>query len=209
MVAIMRQLAEGDRAGVVALYLEFGGELAAAVRREATSFGVTFDAEALDGLTMDAAFEIEGCAAGWDPDGRALPWTWAKLRLRSMVSRHVGQHADELDAERHQPPEPPARDGHESTELEVLVALARLRPDCALLLDALQTAASERNQALFLAYRVQSSLGDPSPASTVGSLFNMRPDAVRQAVHRTTEKLRTLATSDHRFRGLPDTGCLG
>lgn len=205
----MRQLAEGDRAAVVALYLEFGGELAAAVRREATSFGVTLDADALDGLTMDAAFEIEGCAAGWEPNGRALPWTWAKLRLRSMVSRHVGQHADELDAERHQQAGTPATASRELTELEVLVALAGLRPDCALLLDALQAAASERNQALFLAYRVQRSLGDPSPAATVGSLFNMRPDAVRQAVHRTTARLRELATSDHRFRDLPDTGCLG
>ena len=209
LVAIMRQLADGDRAAVIALYLEFGRELSAAVRREATTFGVPLDAEAIDGLTMDAAFELESCASAWDPDGRALPWTWAKRRLRALVSRHIGQHADELDADRHEVPEPAPAPSGEHTELEVLVALAALRPDCALLLEGLQAIATERNQAIFLAYRVQTSLGDPSPASTVGALFRMRPDAIRQAVHRTQQRLRDLAGRDERFRGLPDTGCFG
>jgi hypothetical protein len=71
--AVMAAMAGGDRVAVVRLFTEFGGRIAGAVRRRLRGLG-THDIEEDDvqGLVMDACFEIENCASAWDPDGGAL-----------------------------------------------------------------------------------------------------------------------------------------
>jgi hypothetical protein len=79
------------------------------------------------------------------------------------------------------------RDGH-----PVLVTLA----------EALDTATSARDAEVVLLYLQQQASRDPSPSHTVAMLVGRRPDAVRQAFHRSRRRLRHLALTEPRFRPL-------
>jgi hypothetical protein len=70
------------------------------------------------------------------------------------------------------------------------------------LAEALDTATSERDAEVVLLYLQQQASHDPSPSHTVAMLVGRRPDAVRQAFHRSRERLRRLALTDDRFRPL-------
>ena len=70
----MTAIADGDRAAQVALYSEFGGQIASTVRRELRRFSVTnVTAEDLDGLVIDSVMALAECAAAWRPERGALP----------------------------------------------------------------------------------------------------------------------------------------
>ncbi len=84
----------------------------------------------------------------------------------------------------------------------MLAGLAVDDDDARLLKEALERVTSPRNGQIFLEHRVQGSMGDPSPANTVGQRHQMKPDAVRQVVKRTRDRLRTLAAENERFSGL-------
>lgn len=203
----MAMIAAGDRAAVFILANEFGGQIAALLRRQLRDFGVqAVNADDLDGLVTDACLELAACAPAWRPESGALPWTWAERRLRAVVSRFVGIHADPLgDAGREAVAQPLARmAGPEGDDLEVLGELARAHPHCALLLEALEQVASPRNRAILLSVKAQAALGDPSPAVTVAREHGMRPDAVRQVVKRVLDRLRSLAAGDEHFAPLAD-----
>ncbi len=190
---VMATAAAGVATAAIILYQEFGLAIARSLRRHLVDFGVRdIDADDLHGLTMDACFVLYDHASGWSPNGGALPWVWAERRLRNLVSGYVGQWADELDDAVHAvaaaPPDVP--DADDPDEFELLHHLAAKRHDVARYADALATSAtSERNQRVLLAYRLQSSLGDRSPAVTIGRRFDMTPAAVRQAVKRTGDRL--------------------
>lgn len=205
LVEVMDALARGDRAAVFVLYKEFGGMIGAALRRELRALGVErIRPDELDELVIDACFEIHDCAGAWRSTGGALPWTWAARRLRNVVSRYLGVRAGALDDAGLGALEaaPAAPGAPEPDEVSVLSALAVLDDRCALLHQALASVASERDRALVLQVKVQASLGDPSPAVTVANRNAMRPDAVRQAVKRTLDRLRHLARTDERYAGL-------
>ena len=206
VVEVMRAMADGDRAGVFALYEEFGGAIAAVLRRHIRRMGPErVRPDEVDGLVIDACFELSACASAWNPAGGALPWNWAERRLANVVSRHIGVHTDELDDERvadaasTASAEATAVDGE---EVEVLERLAVLDERCDLLAEALAKVATPRNRAVLLEVKVQSALGDPSPAETVGRRHDMRADNVRQAVKRTKDRLRRLAAEDARYAPL-------
>ena len=207
LVEVMARMANGDRAATFELYDEFGSRLAAVTRRELRRMGVErVDPDDLNGLVVDACIELLGCASSWDPAGGALPWTWARHKLSTLVSRFVGQHADSLDqgedARRELADEQLQTLGDDPEELEVLAGLAAADEDARLLREALERVTNARNSQIFLEHRVQSSSGDPSPANTVGQRHHMTPDAVRQVVKRTRYKLRALAAKNERFSGL-------
>lgn len=61
---------------------------------------------------------------------------------------------------------------------------------------------SERNQETLLAYRLQATRGDPSPATTTGRRFGMTPPAVRQVVKRTRDRLRNSSRASPRYASL-------
>jgi len=192
LAQVMAKAAVGNDTAAIALYQEFGLSIARSMRRHLADFGVRdIDPDDLHGLTMDACFVLYDHAGGWSPDGGALPWVWAERRLRTLVSGYIGQWSDTLDDAVHALAAPPdVPDADDPDELELLHHLAATRPDVARYADALATSAtSERNQRVLLAYRLQSSLGDRSPAITIGRRFDMTPAAVRQAVKRTGDRL--------------------
>jgi hypothetical protein len=67
---------------------------------------------------------------------------------------------------------------------------------------ALAVACSPADGELVLRYLQHKAAGDPSPSHTVGDQLGRRPDAVRQAYHRSRTRLRRLALADHRYRPL-------
>ncbi|HET7487019.1 MAG TPA: hypothetical protein VFJ85_03765 [Acidimicrobiales bacterium] len=205
---MMEMMAAGDMAAVFLLVAEFGDQIAMVLRRHLRDLGVADPRpDDLQGLVVDAGLALQERAGAWRADGGALPWTWADRRLRALASAHVGVRAGELPPDVAGPeagPAPPV----EADEVEVLHALARERPDCRLLLQALDSVASPRNQSILLSVKVQAALGDPSPSVTVARQHGLRPDAVRQVVKRALDKLRGLAAGDDRFAPLADLALL-
>lgn len=192
LAELMAQAAAGVPTAPIALYEEFGLHVARVMRRHLAELGVrTVDADDLHGVTMDACFVLADRARAWRPDGGALPWVWAERRLRQVAVRFVGQWSDPVDAavELAAPPLL-GRGDDDPDELELLHRLAAERSDVQRYAEALSSATpSVRNQRILLAYRLQSSLGDRSPAHTIGRRFDMTPAAVRQVVKRTTDRL--------------------
>ena len=204
LTTLMRAMAHGQHAAIFLLATEFGPQIGATMRRHLRRIGLEgVDAAELDGLVIDACIELSRVASGWDPDGGALPWTWAERRLRALAAAYVGIHADALDTERHEhlaaTAEAGTGDPSDPDVLEVLDQLASRRPECALVSEALGRVANARNRGIVLDVRVQSALGDPSPATTVGRDVGLQPEAVRQVVHRTRRALRHLVDQEPRF----------
>ena len=211
LVTIMTMLGRGDGAAVFMLYEEFGGHIAALLRRQLAHLGVNrIDHDELDGLVIDACMALATCAHGWDPDGGALPWNWASRRLLPIASGWVGQHAESFTPEMAEPAHamwvPAGVSGVEddADELDVLARLASCHDGCSLLQEALERVASERDRAILLGLRVQADAGDPSPAVTVGRRHAVSPEVVRQAASRVRRRLRDLAVADPRFAELAE-----
>ncbi len=204
---LMRDMGQGDGAAVFALYEEFGGRIAGAVRAMLRRRGVrSVSADDLDGLVVDACLALQDVAAAWRPDGGALPWRWAHQRIEAVVGSFVGQHADEVDdAVMARLARLGAVVPGPVEEPDLLALLSRLVPAGAmavLVREALHRSGSERDQRLLLEVKVQEALGDRSPANSVAPLFGMRPAAVRQQVHRVKQRMRDLAAADPRFAPL-------
>jgi hypothetical protein len=97
---VMRRLAAGDEAAVVALYERYGSSIAASVRHVARSRPGRLDDDDVGGAVLDVCFELARVAGGWSPAGGALPWVWARHRVAGAVDRALGQQAQSLDDER-------------------------------------------------------------------------------------------------------------
>jgi DNA-directed RNA polymerase specialized sigma24 family protein len=202
----MAAMAAGDRGATFDLYAEFGGPIRATVRRLLRRLGVdAASPEDHDGLVIDACLELQGCAGAWDPEGGALPWVWAERRLLAVVSRWVGQHADTLEDRGETIERMVASGPGSSSEPTAVEVLARLdHPTCALLREALEAVASQRDRVILLEVGLQRSLGDASPAVTIGPHVGLRPDAVRQVLRRVRQRLSALAASEPRFAPIFD-----
>lgn len=207
---VMAAMAAGDRGATFDLYAEFGGPIRASVRRLLRRVGVeSVLAEDLDGLVIDACLELQACADAWDPGGGATPWVWAERRLFGVVSRWVGQHADALDDKREVVVDLVASPAGPAAEPSAVELLERLdHPTCRLLLEALEAVATARDRAIVLEVGLQRSLGDASPAVTVGPHVGLRPDAVRQVLRRVRRRLHALAAVEPRYASLTDLALL-
>jgi hypothetical protein len=191
LVALMAQIAAGDAAAIFELKEVAGDALAGALRSLLAARGVRrIDTAELDGLVIDACLALGEVAGAWNPEGGASPWRWARFRLASVVDTYLGQHADEWDDRhtRHATVPAPAAT-NEPAPWVVLTRLATRNDRCAVLAGALETVASERDRSVYLEFQLQQFLGDPSPAVTVGAMFGLRPDAVRQVVRRVRTRL--------------------
>lgn len=205
----MALMAAGDRAVVFTVLDEYGSYLAGAVRRVARHLHVELSGQDVRDLTIDAGFVLLDVARGWDADGGALPWVWAERRIAALVSAHVGQHADAIDEQALSEVEATTTEvAVDLDDIEVLEKLARLSPTCRLFVDALARVTTPRNRAVVLAVKVQNAMGDPSPAVTVGNQYGLRPDAVRQIVHRTRVALQRLVHAEPEFEPLRSMGWL-
>jgi hypothetical protein len=213
LVVLMSRMAAGDRAAVFTLYVEFGGHVAAFMRRALRRLGVDHvAADELDGLVLDACLALFDHAGAWDPGGGALPWNWAGRRLAAIAAGWVGQHADALDAlDGHDVvvDEQLRAPGREPEGLEVLERLAPCHDGCELFREALERVSAPRDRRILLEMRLQADAGDPSPSVTVARALDMRPDAVRQVAKRTRDRLRALARREPRFAPLVDLPILG
>ena len=144
LTAIMAAMAEGDTDALGQLYEEYGGPIRGAVRKELSRLGVThLDGAEIDGLALDVCSELFRRAEAWDPAHDVLPWTWARLRVRAITGRYVGQFTDPLPDGGPADVAAPAADsgtGERDAEESVLVTLDRLagrREELRLLHEAL------------------------------------------------------------------------
>lgn len=194
LAEILAALADGDGAAVFWLAGEFGHRIERVVRRHLRHLGVHHpDPADVQALVLESCLEIQEVAGGWDPEGGALPWNWAERRLRSSVARHVGQHTTSID----DPARPVEIAEADVTEVvhvdrdvdEVLDELAERDHEVAAVHRAVHAVLSERDRRVFLEYRVQQAMDDPSPAHTVGAMHAMTPAAVRQVVSRANRRL--------------------
>ena len=202
---LMAQLAAGDGRAACALAFEFSGPIGSAVRAHLADLGIhDVERDELDSLVIDVCIMLADVAAAWRADGGAAPWQWAFHRVRQVVSRFVGQHADTLDEAVLDRAAPPDAAGDEPDLLELFDGLARDWPLVALVREGLELVANARDRAILLEVAVQTELGDPSPSVTVAAMREMTPAAVRQVVSRTRRRLVGLAGDDERFAPLAD-----
>ena len=210
LTAIMAAMAEGDTTALGALLQEYGDPIRGAVRKELARLGVTyFEAAEIDGLALDVCTELFRRAKSWDPAHGVLPWTWAKLRVRAIVGRHVGQFTDPLpEGGPAQAAEPvatgPAAGRDEENILFAFERLEGLRSELRLLHEALDRVSRPSQQEILFEVRMQAGQGDPSPAATVARAYALRPDAVRQTCKRLVDRVRHLAEHDPYFAPLAD-----
>lgn len=192
---IMSRMAAGDNAAVFELYEEFGTPIAATVRRLAGGMGSRLSAEEVDELVLEACIALLDAAPSWDPNGGALPWTWAERRLRHIVAVRIGIHADSLDNRLERGLDVVDNDADlerpcpNDDPLATLAALAEFNAEVREFYEALIEVASERDQRIFLEVKVQSSMGDRAPSDTVGRMLGMKPATVRQVVKRVSDRL--------------------
>lgn len=191
---IMGQLADGDEAMVFALVNEFGTELARQVRHIARTAGRALSQEELHNLVLDSALALSDVAKAWRPDGGALPWTWARGRVRNAVFAELfgpfpvdpGDLAADDDPEGSSPV---GRLTHEPDWSGVLSDLADCDPETARFVEVFDHI-SERDRLVYLEFRLLQSVDSPSPAETVSEMTGLRADNVRQIVRRVRQKLR-------------------
>jgi len=209
LAELMARLGAGDTSAMWDLHAEFGPRLAAQMRQHVRAVNARPPSEdELEGMVLDGWFALRECAASWDPEGGALPWNWARQRLRKVATDWVGQFADELDETFTIPSSSHVVDVGDDDRgvLLVLDDLAERDEIVALFRDALELVASERDRVVLLEVGVQQVLGDPSPSHTVGALLDLSAPAVRKAKSRTLSRVRTLAETDERFARLLDLG---
>jgi DNA-directed RNA polymerase specialized sigma24 family protein len=209
LTEVMGRAAGGDAAALEELYVGFGDQIRSVIRRELRRLGVTpVDGDEVDGLTLDVCCDLFRRAKSWDPSHNTVPWTWARMRIRALVSAHVGQFTDPLP-EGGPPavavaPPPPSEGNGDDNVLAALDRLAAARSDVALLHEALDRVSRPAQQEILFEVKMQAGQGDPSPAATVARAKALRPEAVRQTCKRVLDRVYRLAATDPYFAPLAD-----
>lgn len=205
--AIMSRLAAGDTAAIFTLSEHHGHRVAGVVRRQLRTCGVdVVSADDLQSLVLDACMELHAVAPAWRPGG-ALPWWWAEGRIRGVVNRWVGIHADPLDDHwsKDDREDGPAAPSAEGSLAEAFARLVADDPRVRLVAEAARAArVDDVALVCLLDYRVQQVQGDPSPAHTLAARYGTTPDAMRQRICRGRNRLRRLVATDPRFAALAD-----
>jgi hypothetical protein len=206
----MERIAAGDHAFVFTFIEAYGDRVEGSVRRVLIELGrrdVLLDRQEIDSLVIDACLVIAEKASGWGPGG-AAPWNWAYLAIRSSIAHTIRRQAliDETDLEGHVEAGPTA---DLDVTPEIWARLAQQYDEVGLLDEALSIVASERDRWLFIEYLTQQGGGDPSPAVTLGAMYGLRPEAVRQIVRRQRQRLRRHTEANGRYAALQHLDGLG
>lgn len=193
-----------DRAMVVPFVESYRDNLHSVVRTALFEFGrqdLLDDPDEVDGLVWDVALVIQERSRAWSSSGGALPWYWAGRAIRSEVARLIG-HAQtdfDFDIDTIEVGRPVLDQAEQEAGFD---ELALQHPVLGLLREAIGMVASPRHAELHIEYQLQKCSGDPSPAQTVATMFEMSPANVRQIDCRIRRKLRQLIYSDDRFAPL-------
>lgn len=193
-----------DRAQVVPFLDAFGDKLAGVVRGVLRDFGrrdLIRDDDEVHGLAIDAAFVIQSRAGSWDSDG-AVPWNWARLAIRHEIAVNIGHALSDDDVDEHVEAGPagPTSGSDSAVDFD---DLADRYPEIGLLRRGLEVVGvSERDRTVFVEYRIQSSLGDPSPAHTVADIAGVSPANARQIDCRVRRRLKDLVETGDNYRAL-------
>jgi hypothetical protein len=205
--SIMARLAAGDTAAVFTLCEHHGHRVAGVVRRQLRRCGIDdISRDELQSLVIDACLELLDVASSWRPGG-ALPWWWAEGRIKCVVNRWVGIHADPLDdhlghADRADEVAAPAT---EASIADTFARLVHAEPLVGLVAEAARAAKlDDVTLVCVLDYCIQQDQGDPSPAHTLAGRYGISPEALRQRVSRSRRRLRRVVQTDPRFAALAD-----
>ena len=206
--AVMGGMAAGDMAMLVAFVTEFGTPLRGLIRRIVFSFGrrdVLDDPGEVTSLVTTAALEVFDRAEAWDDTG-ALPWVWAERAIRAAVARQVGHALADVAiedlCELREGPVQQSLHGLDGDARRILKRLALAEPRAQLWWDAVGTLTSDRNRNIYFEFELQKVLGDRSPAKTVGGLFGLKPDNVRQIASPVRQRLAARIRTDARLEPL-------
>jgi len=207
LTEVMARMAGGDVAALEVLYTVFGDPIRSLIRKELRRLGVArIDADDVDGLTLDVCTDLFRRAGSWDPSHGVTPWKWARLRVRAIVSAHVGQFTDALPegGPADEPVVVPPPAGVDEEVLSTFDRLSEVRSDLRLLHEALDRVSRPAQQEILFEVKMQAGQGDPSPAATVARAKSLRPEAVRQTCKRLCDRLNGLAADDPYFAPLAD-----
>ena len=185
---LMRRMSEEDSAAMFEFMVCFREELSSMIRSILGSLGrrdVGRRPADVEFLVASAALVVYDRSPRWQPDG-AAPWVWAQRAIRAEVVRWLGHPRVEFVADLHAPR--PQERAPVTGDVNLAV-LAEQHDEVAAWLDEVRQVASERDQHVHIEYQTQKSLGDPSPAITVGTQFGLKPDNVRQIDARVRKKL--------------------
>ncbi|RMH79464.1 MAG: hypothetical protein D6683_06160 [Actinomyces sp.] len=215
----MTGLAGGDAAFLFTLFDRFGEAIRATVRRHLRELArpdLADDDDEVGGLALEVCFLLAQRASGWDPTRGARPWTWAAAAIRAEIARLIGHRQVRLiedDSGSDGEGEDGVREGRlvarggadgEPTLADTPRPGHEIdpytnHPLLVLLAEAVRAVGRERDQEVLLEFELQQANGDPSPAHTVGAVFDLRPDNVRQIVRRQRRRVAELVWSDERF----------
>lgn len=201
----MARMAAGDAAFLFTFAQRFGSHVQRVVRDCLSEMGrddVLRDEDEVQSLVLDACYVIYDRASGWKPGG-ALPWRWARLAIRAEISRAVGHRTvrgEDGDFETTEVDPPGA--GNDALGPDDFAELARRHPTVALLADLVRSVGSPRDQRIFIQYRLQKGLGDPSPAHVVAAEFGVSPANVRQIDCRMRRRVARVVATSPRFEPL-------
>jgi len=207
LTEVMARMAGGDVAALEALYVGFGDPIRSLIGKELRRLGVTrIDADDVEGLTLDVCTDLFRRAGSWDPSHGVTPWKWARLRVRAIVSAHVGQFTDPLPegGPADEPVVVPPPAGDDDNVLVTFARLAEVRTDLRLLHEALDRVSRPSQQEILFEVKMQAGQGDPSPAATVARAKSLKPEAVRQTCKRLVDRVSRLAADDPYFAPLAD-----
>lgn len=202
----MQRMAMGDHAYLFTFVREFGSRVEAAVRRMVGEMGrrdVLADPDELEALVLDACWVIYDRASGWRPGG-ALPWSWAARAIRAELARAIGHRTVPVTDDDVEVVDAVAAPSEHGDADVTFASLAQRDPRVALLADAVARIGSPRDQRVFIEYRLQKELGDPSPSHVVAREFGLTPANVRQIDCRMRKRLAEVIASDARFAALGD-----
>ena len=194
---LMDAMADGDSGALFRFVDEFRVELTSTVRSILGSVGrsdVGRKPAEVDFLVLSAGLVLFDRAARWHAGG-APPWLWATRAIRGEIVRWLGHPRVEFVPEWHAPALPSSTPTTSDMNFDVLADECE---EVANWLAGVRTVASERDQRIHIEYQTQKSLGDPSPAHTVGAQFDLQPANIRQIDARVR---RRLAQRQHQFHG--------
>ena len=171
--------------------------------------GIWVDRDRRHDIVQDAILDLAAITCrSWSTDGGALPWEWAKSRIRNLTHRGIGFIADDLDrhGDAQECSEVQSRQPDERAGRDVLAELDH--PVVRLLAGTLDRCVSKRNQNIWLEVEMEKQAGNGAPGPTVAVRHGLSEANVRQICRRVRLALHKEANTEGDLGILLDLPCL-